>query len=243
MASIYLMRHGQASFASDDYDQLSALGIEQARFNGRLLAQQGRVPSRVIHGDLRRQQQSVEALLEGFAQAGCKELPSTTTVSAWNEFDHTDVIAMHAKEAGDLRQLVVQSDDKEATFASYFVAAMRRWVEGHPEAEYKESFNAFHQRVDNELQRLSQSLGARERVLVVTSGGPISMVAKRLLNMDVETALALNWRLVNGGLSKVAVSAPVATADSAAPEVRLQLISLNEHLHFSGPHAHLLTAR
>lgn len=239
MASIYLMRHGQASFASDDYDQLSPTGIEQSRLNGRLLAEQGRIPDRIIHGNLRRQQQSVEALMQGFEQAGCEKLPAISIAPAWNEFDHTDVIAVHAKDAGDLRQLVAQSEDKEATFANYFVAAMRRWVENQSGAEYQESFVTFHQRVDKELQHLSESLTARERVLVVTSGGPISMVARRLLNMDVETALSLNWRLVNGGLTKIAVS--VQPAGSASP--RLQLISLNEHLHFSGPHAHLLTAR
>lgn len=243
MASIYLMRHGQASFASDDYDQLSDLGIEQARLNGRLLAEQGRSPSRVIHGDLRRQRQSVQALLEGLEQGGCEDLPVTASVTAWNEFNHTDIIAMHAQEAGDLRQLVMQSEDKEATFATYFVAAMRRWVEGQGGADYEESFDTFNQRVDNALDHLSESLSERERVMVVTSGGPISMVAKRLLNMDVETALQLNWRLVNGGLSKIAVSRSVPGGADANSAIRLQLISLNEHLHFSGPHAHLLTAR
>ncbi|MCH1491392.1 MAG: histidine phosphatase family protein, partial [Luminiphilus sp.] len=30
MASIYLIRHGQASFGSDNYDQLSPVGQRQA---------------------------------------------------------------------------------------------------------------------------------------------------------------------------------------------------------------------
>ena len=34
MATIYLIRHGQASFGSDDYDQLSQLGIRQAEVTG-----------------------------------------------------------------------------------------------------------------------------------------------------------------------------------------------------------------
>ena len=235
MASIYLMRHGQASFASDDYDQLSAKGIEQARLNGRVLAQQGRIPTRIVHGSLRRQQQSVEAFLSGLRDEGVTQLPATRVVEAWNEFDHTEVIAVHGEEAGDLRELVAQSDDKEKTFASFFVAAMRRWVAGQHSDRYEESFGAFNQRVDQGLADLSANMHAQERVLVVTSGGPISMVAKHLLKMDVETALELNWRLVNGGLTKIAVS--------AGPAPKLQLISLNEHLHFSGPHAHLLTAR
>ena len=35
MGTIYLVRHGQASFGADDYDQLSALGTQQAQQLGR----------------------------------------------------------------------------------------------------------------------------------------------------------------------------------------------------------------
>ncbi len=35
MASLYLIRHGQASFGSDNYDQLSPLGQRQADVSGR----------------------------------------------------------------------------------------------------------------------------------------------------------------------------------------------------------------
>ncbi len=34
MGQIYLVRHGQASFGSADYDQLSTLGAEQAQMLG-----------------------------------------------------------------------------------------------------------------------------------------------------------------------------------------------------------------
>ncbi|MCF8967887.1 histidine phosphatase family protein, partial [Pseudomonas carnis] len=38
MGSIYLIRHGQASFGADDYDVLSPIGVEQAQVLGRHLA-------------------------------------------------------------------------------------------------------------------------------------------------------------------------------------------------------------
>ena len=41
MSVLYLVRHGQASFGTDDYDRLSDLGKAQSRTTGRFLASQG----------------------------------------------------------------------------------------------------------------------------------------------------------------------------------------------------------
>ncbi len=38
MATIYLVRHGQASFGKENYDQLSPRGWEQGKILGRWLA-------------------------------------------------------------------------------------------------------------------------------------------------------------------------------------------------------------
>lgn len=56
MGSIYLIRHGQASFGADDYDVLSPTGIRQAEILGRHLAELGISFDRCLAGDLRRQQ-------------------------------------------------------------------------------------------------------------------------------------------------------------------------------------------
>lgn len=41
MGSIYLIRHGQASFGADDYDVLSPVGVRQAEVLGKHLEQLG----------------------------------------------------------------------------------------------------------------------------------------------------------------------------------------------------------
>ena len=56
MGSIFLIRHGQASFGADDYDVLSPVGIRQSEALGDHLAQLGLRLDRCIAGDLRRQQ-------------------------------------------------------------------------------------------------------------------------------------------------------------------------------------------
>ena len=53
MSAVYLVRHGQASFGAADYDQLSALGEQQARVLGQVLATQSASISRVASGGMR----------------------------------------------------------------------------------------------------------------------------------------------------------------------------------------------
>ena len=230
MASIYLMRHGQASFGAKDYDNLSDIGHRQAQFNGQYLAQQAVLPTRIVSGTLRRQQQTVEGVLKGLGDKA-QALPVHTD-AGWNEFDHADIIEQYATVEGALADKIAQAEDKEATFRRFFVSAMTRWVESQHDHEYIETWRQFEQRTAQQFEQLSGSLKLGERVLVVTSGGPISLVVRELMNLDSETALHLNWRLVNGGLTKVAVNTHGR-----------HLVSFNEHMHFNGEHRHLLSAR
>lgn len=229
MASLYLIRHGQASFGADNYDNLSELGKSQSRHLGQVFRQQGILPTRILAGNLQRQQQTARGILEGLQ----KDLTLTTN-PAWNEFDHEDVLRVFEKASGEgsLREQLAIADDKEACFQRYFVAAIRRWVEGVHEAAYSESWNDFQQRVSETFAQLTEQASADDRIVVVTSGGPVSMVVQQLLKLDTETALRLNWRLVNAGITKVSLG-------KSGP----QLVSLNEHMHFSGEQRSLLTSR
>ena len=52
MGVILLVRHGQASFGSDNYDVLSPLGQRQARRLGQALKGRGVQPSLIVSGSL-----------------------------------------------------------------------------------------------------------------------------------------------------------------------------------------------
>jgi broad specificity phosphatase PhoE len=54
MGNLYLVRHGQASFGADDYDQLSARGHQQSVRLGAYFAQQGLRFDALITGTLKR---------------------------------------------------------------------------------------------------------------------------------------------------------------------------------------------
>ena len=87
MGSIYLIRHGQASFGADDYDVLSPVGVRQAEVLGKHLEQLGISLDRCISGSLRRQQHTANAALQHMSKA-----PALDIDEAFNEFDADAVI-------------------------------------------------------------------------------------------------------------------------------------------------------
>ncbi|MEK7919640.1 phosphoglycerate mutase family protein, partial [Burkholderia contaminans] len=70
MAELFLVRHGQASFGTDDYDRLSAAGKQQGVWLGEYFAQQALTFDRVICGTLNRHAQTVDAILRGMGREG-----------------------------------------------------------------------------------------------------------------------------------------------------------------------------
>ena len=54
MGTLYLVRHGQASFGADDYDQLSKLGVQQSQRLGEYWRARGMRFDAVLMGSLDR---------------------------------------------------------------------------------------------------------------------------------------------------------------------------------------------
>ena len=69
MGTLYLVRHGQASFGADDYDQLSALGRRQSVRLGEYLRSKGLSFDAVLTGTLRRHAQTWDGIAEGAGAA------------------------------------------------------------------------------------------------------------------------------------------------------------------------------
>ncbi len=230
MGTIYLVRHAQASFGASDYDNLSELGLTQARILGEALLARRPPSDRVVCGTMRRHHQTAEGCLIAMG------LPARwDTDVRWNEYDHDDVIQAHEPRYRDPAALasdLAASDNPRRTFQEMFVRAMARWAGGGHDADYRESWPAFRARVKAGLEELHASLGKSQGALVFTSGGPIAAVCGALLNLRDDDALRLNTRLANAAVSKL-VCSPRG----------IHLSTMNEHGHFEGEHAALMTYR
>eukprot|EP01137_Pigoraptor_chileana_P002731 Opistho-2@41962 len=91
MGTLYLVRHGQASFGAADYDQLSPLGHQQCVKLGEYWRARGQRFDAVLTGSLKRHAQSLAGIAEGLGQA-----PEPLVWPGLDEYDSEAVIrAIH----------------------------------------------------------------------------------------------------------------------------------------------------
>ncbi len=214
MGQLLLVRHGQASWAADDYDVLSETGWEQSRLLGRALAARGIEPDVVVAGGMRRHRETAEACLG--------ELPTSPALevdAGWDEFDHVAMLAAHPASFEGAKPT-------RAEFQEWFETATDRWTGGEHDEEYAESFGAFTGRVDAALRRTAEEVGSRT-ALVFTSGGPVAWATASLVTAEREAAGSL-WRRLN----PVCVNSGVTRLVTGRRGITM--VTFNEHAHLDG---------
>lgn len=199
MGQILLVRHGQAQFASDDYDRLSDLGREQAKLLGDWFTQRDRKLDAAVTGNMRRHRETAEACL---MQMPARLRPGDDWRSdgGFDEYDADEVVLCHRPEFADseaLRAHIRAAEDPKRAFQGMFADAMTRWMCGRFDSEYRESWRAFQGRSVAALKRVVEGAGPSQRVVVFTSGGPIAAICQHLLGLDPQRTLEVNSVLVN----------------------------------------------
>lgn len=231
MSQILLVRHGQASFGAEDYDQLSALGERQSAVLGAALAARDIAPDLLVSGGMRRHDQTARAAATAAGWARSVEVDT-----AWAEFDHEAVLAAYARVPGveELHARVADEADPRRAFQQIFDAATTQWTRGELSGTGPgfESFADFTARVTAGLDRLVARLGRGETAVVFTSGGPVAWAATTLLGGDPQLWARLNLVTVNTGVTKIITGSRGAT-----------VVTINEHTHVDGPDRSLITSR
>ena len=205
MGQIYLVRHGQASFGSANYDQLSALGLEQARLLGEWFANSHQKFHRVVTGGLRRHRQTADACLAMLPKADRVDTDWLTDPD-FDEYDHHEVLVRHRPEFEDpaqVKHFLASSPNARYAFQDIFQAAMSRWMSGLYDADYREPWPVFKRRCAEALQRLVAGAGKSQNIIVFTSGGTISAICQQVMGLQDRQVAELNWTLVNCAITKL----------------------------------------
>ena len=193
MGTLYLIRHGQASFGAADYDQLSELGARQCHALGQYFAERGIAFEAVLRGTLRRHAQSLAALTEGFGT-----LPAALEWPGLNEYDSEAII--RTVHSGPLA-----APDSPEVYRAHFRLlrqGLAAWMAGSVAPVGMPSYANFVAGVNGALDHVrSQHTG---NVLLVSSGGPISTAVGQVLGTSAETTIELNLRIRNSALTEFA---------------------------------------
>ncbi len=230
MTTIYLVRHGQASFGAESYDKLSPNGEQQAKLLGQYFDDILKESPYVVAGSMQRHQQTAKISL-----AECFPESEIVTIPAWNEFNHQQVFAQYEPRFNQpelLKADVAQHANPRAYLSKIFEGAIERWTGGDYHHEYEESWPEFKARVENGLQHLCDELANTQPryAVVFTSGGVISVAVGKLLGLSPEKTFALNWAIANTSLTTLRLVGNEA-----------QLLSLNEHHFIKAKQPDLLT--
>ena len=197
MARLHLVRHGQASFDKEDYDQLSDRGVAQARLLGAWLADIGARPGALVAGALKRHRQTAESCVESWGVAA-----AVATDGGLDEFDHRELLDRFRPDLagpGVLRRHLAADADPHRAFQKIFTAAVERWIGGAHDGDYRESWSGFRARCVAALDRAEG-----EDVWVFTSGGPIAAILQHVLGVADRKAIELSWSVLNASVTTLA---------------------------------------
>lgn len=206
MSTLYLVRHGQASFGTDDYDRLSATGREQALQLGAYFSGLGERIDRIYSGSLRRQTETAELVASAFSDS----LPPIEIEPAFDEYD-SDLILQTFARSLTPEQLAeagwpgLRTDRRKFQF--FLERAARAWVEAQIEAEEMTPWSGFHGRISAALADLMRREGRSRTLIVSTSGGVIGTIVAQVMGLANHAGIELNWSVHNASITRLIYSA------------------------------------
>ena len=193
MGTLYLVRHGQASFGADDYDVLSPLGMQQATRLGEYFKAKGIQFDAALTGTLKRQISTFEGICDGMV-APLK----ATSWTGLNEYDSHAVIA--TVHAGKLEKPTTPEQYRH--HFRLLKDGLKRWMDGTASPQGMPTYSDFVLGVTNALDHVRQTHTGN--VLLVSSGGPIATAVGHILGCSPEATIELNLRIRNSSVTEFA---------------------------------------
>lgn len=202
MSQLFLVRHAQASFGAENYDKLSELGHQQSIWLGEYWAQRELDFDSVWRGDMVRHRETLEGVKKGLVNHPefsrlSQAIDDVTVTSDLNEYDFRSIVAAFAKKHPEL--MPKSEKPSKAEFYKVFKNAYNQWQMGELDS-VGESFADFEMRVMHFKNNLQQE-HAGKKVLVITSGGVISLLGSYMLKTDPEMVVELNMQTRNSSIA------------------------------------------
>lgn len=174
MGTVYLIRHGQASYGEADYDRLSVRGQEQARALGRWMAR-ARLDA-IYSGPLKRQVQTAAFAREASDTLGIA-LPAPTEIPELAEYPAFEMLQHLVPRlvAEDPKFAALTSAPTPRLLDEAFHTILDKWANDHWFVEGVERVGDFVARVRRAMTRVVESASTGARIACVTSAGPIGV--------------------------------------------------------------------
>ena len=196
MGTLYLVRHGQASFGEADYDRLSELGERQSERLGRYWAERGLRFDAAITGTLRRHGQTWAGIARG---AGLDLSPLEWP--GLNEYDSGAVIRAILPCRREASLGDPHSPEGYKAHFRMLRDGLRQWMAGTISPEGMPGYSGFVHGVTSALEHV-RAHHVGQNVLMVSSGGPISTAVGHVLGLSPDATIDLNMRIRNSAVTE-----------------------------------------
>lgn len=225
MGTLYLIRHGQASYGEADYDKLSARGHEQARALGGEWLAHAKLDA-VFAGPLRRQQETITVARAAGGGPAPETLPELAEYPAFEMLQH-------------LMPKLVAEDPKFAQLATAptprllddaFHAILGRWSRDEWQVDGVERVAAFVERVRTALDRVIRAAGSGARIACVTSAGPIGVAVGLTFGIPAERMVRTSIVIRNASITELRFR----SQDFDWQPDQLSLVTFNQTSHLGG---------
>ena len=213
MKEIYLIRHGQASFGSKNYDNLSKKGEVQSKLLGSYFKKISLDFNKMICGSLNRQIQTTKHLV--------KELDFQKTIESSNLLNEYNVKSVLEAYIGKRKFTEKEISDEQVHF-NLLKNAVTAWCEDSISGKTDETWSDFQKRgmlfIDN-----CKNISAN-KIAVISSAGTISMIISQILDLQINHFVNFHLLLYNSSFSKIIID---------ESEIKLTLFNCIAHLEES----------
>jgi broad specificity phosphatase PhoE len=185
MATIYLVRHGQASFGAENYDQLSEMGQQQARVVGQYFRDCGIHLDAAYSGDLSRQRDTAKlALASQPVQVSHQIDPRFNEIQNDEQLRYLMPQVLERNPA--IQALVDKGLSSSKDYQKVIDAVFNYWVSPECNDPRLQSWTDYSEGARQALADVMQQQGGGKTVAVFTSGGTLATLVAQVLGLGGE---------------------------------------------------------
>jgi broad specificity phosphatase PhoE len=202
MATIYVVRHGQASFGAENYDQLSELGYRQAGVVGDYFRDHGIHFDAVYSGDLSRQRETAR-----LAIASQPNVVPHHIDARFNEIQNDEQLKCLLPEVIQnnpaVKALVDKGLSSSKDYQKVIDAVFNHWVSPACNDTRIQSWAEYSGDVRQAMLDVMQSQGGGKTIGIFTSGGTLATMVAQVLGLSGEQTYQLYEPIFNCSVTQL----------------------------------------
>jgi len=202
MATIYLIRHGQASFGSENYDKLSELGCRQATVAGEYFRDQGIHFDAVYSGDLSRQRNTARLAIASQPA----DVPHHIDVR-FNEVKNDEQVKFLTPEVikldSKIEAMVERGLNSSSDYQKVIEAVFNYWVSPACNDSRIQSWSEFSGGARQAIVDVMREQGSGKTIGIFTSGGTLATIVAQVLGLAAEKTYQLYEPVFNCSVTQL----------------------------------------